>query len=280
MQPGQLVLLDGQMGVLNIEGCYVIATGGECAAGIGGGFFGENNGLDGGIVNIYGGKVKAYGGRYGAGIGGAQNGNGGEVYIYGGNIYAGGGEDAAGIGSGENKSENSINGGTVMIYGGSVFADGRGWGAGIGAGEDAEGDNVKVYGGLVEARAGGCVAVKNGGAFGSMAGENHLGTLTISDAMTVFAGSTPQDIEHEFPGGERVTACYNHPYTRIEVRAAAAKGMTFFDENETTGISKMEDMKSLEPKAEVWYSLNGARLTEKPTTPGIYICNGKKIAIR
>ena len=78
---------------------------------------------------------------------------------------------------------------------------------------------------------------------------------------------------------------------------ASAKGTTLFeDENvdyaefeakyfgagnnsETTGISEVTEVNSGNQKAAEWFTLGGARLPEKPTTPGIYICNGKKIAI-
>lgn len=179
---------------------------------------------------------------------------------------------------GEGTIEDNINGGIVKIYGGRVFADGRGWGAGIGSGEDAYGANVEIYGGIVESRAGGNAAQKNGSAIGCENGDDHRGTLTIADNMTVFAGTAYDKIEREFPGDERTDACFSHPFIRIEAAPQTASKAKSLALRNTTGIEKVDTITGNENN--VWYSLNGTCYKEKPSIPGIYIVNGKKVVIK
>ena len=118
-----------EAGAITINGGTVNATGGEYAAGIGGGFDGAKGGSHEGIT-ITGGTVTATGGREAAGIGGGYTGNGGEVTISGGVVTAIGGKNGAGIGGGV-----TANGGIVTINGGTVTATGGGTqAAGIGKG--------------------------------------------------------------------------------------------------------------------------------------------------
>ena len=189
----------------------ITARGAKYCAGIGGANLGS-----GGKLTVYGGTIRAYGGAYAAGIGGGQNGDGATVTVWGGDIFADGGLDAAGIGSGE---ETVLfvnhNGGKLTVHGGHVFADGTGWGAGIGGGEDADGAEVVIDGGIVEAYAGSDAGNKNGCAIGSEDGDGHRGSLQIGDAMMVHAGQNPENTS-PFPFNTRVPACYYRPYARIE----------------------------------------------------------------
>ncbi|MBR6118700.1 MAG: hypothetical protein IKQ04_00085 [Oscillospiraceae bacterium] len=90
---------------LEIHGGVIEATGGNGAAGIGGGF-----GRSGCTVTIYGGSVTATGGSNAAAIGGADGANGGNVSIYGGTVNAIGGPFAVGIGAGyEGVSDGTLN---------------------------------------------------------------------------------------------------------------------------------------------------------------------------
>ena len=90
---------------LEIHGGVIEATGGNGAAGIGGGY-----GRSGCTVTIYGGSVTATGGSNGAAIGGADGANGGNVSIYGGTVNAIGGPFAVGIGAGyEGVSDGTLN---------------------------------------------------------------------------------------------------------------------------------------------------------------------------
>jgi hypothetical protein len=49
-----------------------------------------------------------------------------------------------------------------------------------------------------------------------------------------------------------------------------------FEEDETSSISTVTG----DSQEEVWYTLLGVRLSQRPTLPGIYILNGKKVTVR
>lgn len=277
-------------GEVEIFGGEVEARGGAYAAGIGGGRVTDTSEhyypFDGGRLTVHDGKIKAYGGKYGAGIGGGRQGSGGTVTINGGDVFADGGLDAAGIGSGEEGfCDPNINGGKLTVNGGHVFADGTGWGAGIGGGEDADGAEVIINGGVVEAYAGSDAGEKNGAAFGSENGDGSHGSLKIASHMTVFAGKKPEKIEREFPGGERVPACYWRPYARVQPKAGVNKTNEFnagFEEvaEGTTGIESLASEPSPTGEGSAYYTLNGRKLEGKPTAPGIYVWHGKKIVVK
>ena len=90
---------DGNQGKLTItdenENGKLIATGGDGAAGIGGGLYGDGN-----DITITGGEITATGGDCGAGIGGGTSAGGKNITIAGGKVTATGGKGAAGIGGG------------------------------------------------------------------------------------------------------------------------------------------------------------------------------------
>ena len=113
------------------------ATGGNWAAGIGGGYLG--NGKN---ITIKGGTVNAAGGdNGGAGIGGGDYGSGEDITITGGTVNAAGGNGGSGIGGGDYGSGEDI-----TIKGGTVNAAGGYGGAGIGGGYEGSGSNVTVSG--------------------------------------------------------------------------------------------------------------------------------------
>lgn len=160
----------GGMGTLVIHGGVITATGGKCAAGIGGG---EDRGIQpNGSVTIYGGKVTATGGFKAAGIGGGNDaGQGGPVTIYGGTVTATGGERGAGIGGGYRYTPGE-QGGQVKIYGGTVTARGGHLASAIGAGEVSdypqslasftmEGGTVHAYSDY-QCAIGGTIAIRGG----------------------------------------------------------------------------------------------------------------------
>ena len=90
---------DGNQGKLTItdenENGKLIATGGDGAADIGGGLYGDGN-----DITITGGEITATGGDCGAGIGGGTSAGGKNITIAGGKVTATGGKGAAGIGGG------------------------------------------------------------------------------------------------------------------------------------------------------------------------------------
>ena len=51
----------------------------------------------------------------------------------------------------------------------------------------------------------------------------------------------------------------------------------WIDAAQPTGIKTMSDVRSM--MSDVWYDLNGRKLTGRPTKKGIYIHNGKKVVI-
>ena len=153
------------------EAGSLTATGGNNAAGIGGGF--QGNGEN---ITITGGTVNATGGFSAAGIGGGREGKGENITITGGTVNATS-NDGAGIGGGLlGSGENiTINGGTVnatgtdgagigggnggvgkniTITGGTVTAAGGFGNAGIGGGNGSDGENITITGGSVTATGG------------------------------------------------------------------------------------------------------------------------------
>ena len=152
------------------EAGSLTATGGNNAAGIGGGF--QGNGEN---ITITGGTVNATGGFSAAGIGGGREGKGENITITGGTVNATS-NDGAGIGGGLLGSGENI-----AITGGTVNATGTD-GAGIGGGNGGVGKNITITGGTVTA-AGGFGNAGIGGGNGSD-GEN----ITITGGSVTATG--------------------------------------------------------------------------------------------
>lgn len=165
----ELVIIDGA------TGGSLTATGGQSAAGIGGGFF-----ADGGTVTINRGTVAAQGGHDAAGIGGGSFGQGATTTINGGTVTALGGTDpgtetgGAGIGGGFLGT-----GGNTTINGGDVTATGGGLSAGIGGGYGGNGGATTINGGTTTAH-GAALAAGIGGGEGGTGGTTTItgGTVT------------------------------------------------------------------------------------------------------
>ena len=173
------------------EAGSLTATGGNNAAGIGGGF--QGNGEN---ITITGGTVTATGGFSAASIGGGREGKGENITITGGTVNATS-NDGAGIGGGLlGSGENiAITGGTVnatgtdgavlgggnggvgkniTITGGTVTAAGGFGNAGIGGGNGSDGENITITGGSVTATGGEFAA----GIGGSNGGSGNNITIT------------------------------------------------------------------------------------------------------
>ena len=151
------------------------ATGGEFAAGIGGG------NANAGQVTITGGNITAIGGDCGAGIGGGYGnstiaGNA-DIEISGGTINATGGEYSAGIGG------SYYGDATIKITGDAVIKNATGgyFGAGIGGGGGGKGDVTISGNAEIENAQGGPTGSGIGGGYGAS------GTVTIKDDATVNA---------------------------------------------------------------------------------------------
>ena len=183
------------------DGANVTATGNGGGAGIGGGLVNgdhcnANSGYGGDItISGEGTQVTATGNGGGAGIGGGNNkaningaGRGVAINITGGTVTATGNDGGAGIGGGKGSSASLRNGGDgVTISGGNVTATGGNGAAGIGSGKDsgwALGSHVRITGGTVTATGGA------GNAAGIGAGENDVGTATVTINTTGAEGST------------------------------------------------------------------------------------------
>ena len=170
------------------EAGSLTATGGNNAAGIGGGF--QGNGEN---ITITGGTVTATGGFSAAGIGGGREGKGENITITGGTVNATS-NDGAGIGGGLLGSGENI-----TITGGTVNATGTD-GAGIGGGNGGVGKNITITGGTVTATGGEGGAGIGGGAEGG--GGNNItikgGTVTATGdggAGIGGGGAAASDIE-------------------------------------------------------------------------------------
>ena len=132
---------DGNQGKLTItdenENGKLIATGGDGAAGIGGGLYAGGN-----DITITGGEITATGGDSGAGIGGGNHGNGRNITITDGEVTAAGGTNGAGIGGGlqKNGEKITVSGDAALKVQGGPADTRDGAGAGIGNGGSHNGD--------------------------------------------------------------------------------------------------------------------------------------------
>ena len=161
---------------ITITGGTVIATGGFSAAGIGGGREGKGEN-----ITITGGTVNATS-NDGAGIGGGNGSDGENITITGGSVTATGGEFAAGIGGSNGGSGNNI-----TITGGTVTATGGEGGAGIGGGaEGGGGNNITIKGGTVTATGGGNRGNSGAGIGGGSSGSGE--NITINDGKVTATG--------------------------------------------------------------------------------------------
>ena len=160
---------------ITITGGTVIATGGFSAAGIGGGREGKGEN-----ITITGGTVNATS-NDGAGIGGGLLGSGENIAITGGTVNATG-TDGAGIGGG-----NGGVGKNITITGGTVTATGGEGGAGIGGGaEGGGGNNITIKGGTVTATGGGNRGNSGAGIGGGSSGSGE--NITINDGKVTATG--------------------------------------------------------------------------------------------
>lgn len=179
---------------ITITGGTVTAAGGFGNAGIGGG-----NGSDGENITITGGSVTATGGEFAAGIGGSNGGSGNNITITGGTVTATGGEGGAGIGGGAEGG----GGNNITIKGGTVTATGGGnrgnSGAGIGGGSSGSGENITINDGKVTATGGNYAAGIGGGSVGRWGGDAGSGKNITINGGTVNAtgggGAAASDIE-------------------------------------------------------------------------------------
>ena len=176
------------------EAGSLTATGGNNAAGIGGGF--QGNGEN---ITITGGTVNATS-NDGAGIGGGNGGVGKNITITGGTVTAAGGFGNAGIGGG-----NGSDGENITITGGSVTATGGEFAAGIGGSNGGSGNNITITGGTVNATGSEGGAGIGGGTGGGMGGSGNNITIT-GGTVNAAGGVTAAGIGGgQYGNGENIT---------------------------------------------------------------------------
>ena len=210
---------DGKLTITDENGNgKLIATGGNGAAGIGGGLYAGGN-----DITITGGEITATGGYCGAGIGGGTSAGGKNITIAGGKVTATGGKGAAGIGGGF-----FGNGNDITITGGEVTATGGDYGAGIGGGNQGNGSNITITDGEVAATGG-----TNGAGIGGGLRKNGEKITVSGDAALKVQGG-PADAWDGAGAGIGNGGSHNgdDPEPRIPVNGAETEPDT---SNLTTG---------------------------------------------
>ena len=96
--------------------------------------------------------------------------------------------------------------------------------------------------------------------------------LFLGDANTLYYSTVDRQIRS-------CRAYFSVPYINGHAGAKARAFALSFDGEETTGILEVS-ANSNEVKDDVWYSLDGVRLSGKPTQRGMYINKGKKIIVK
>ena len=243
---------DGKLTITDENGNgKLIATGGNGAAGIGGGLYAGGN-----DITITGGEITATGGYCGAGIGGGTSAGGKNITIAGGKVTATGGKGAAGIGGGF-----FGNGNDITITGGEVTATGGDYGAGIGGGNQGNGSNITITDGEVAATGG-----TNGAGIGGGLRKNGEKITVSGDAALKVQGG-PADAWDGAGAGIGNGGSHNgdDPEPRIPVNGAETEPDT---SNLTTG--KIEyyapgaDMTKDKPTS----TILGSLAQPEPASPG------------
>ena len=101
---------------------------------------------------------------------------------------------------------------------------------------------------------------------------NDKSILFLGDANTLYYSTVDRQIRS-------CRAYFSVPYINGHAEAKARAFALSFDGEETTGILEVS-ANSNEVKDDIWYSLDGVRLSGNPTQRGLYINNGKKVVIK
>jgi hypothetical protein len=114
-----------------------------------------------------------------------------------------------------------------------------------------------------------------------------FGNQIKGEQMQALVNSLPTVTEGDFWVIDTKSSYEQNVCTKDQVAIAKGKGWTVYDYN---GGSRQEyagsvvtAIRSIEVSAEengLWYTLDGKRLSGKPTQKGIYIHNGKKVVIK
>ena len=101
---------------------------------------------------------------------------------------------------------------------------------------------------------------------------NDKSILFLGDANTLYYSTVDRQIRS-------CRAYFSVPYINGHAEAKARAFALSFDGEETTGILEVSANYN-GVTDEAWYSLDGVRLSGKPTQRGLYINNGKKVVIK
>ena len=117
--------------------------------------------------------------------------------------------------------------------------------------------------------------------------------LKAGDGETVIGGSARYDYvlkDGVFKRAAEGTVDKGKAYLHLESLPSGASSLTITldDNGEATGIASPKSSPEgkdfstllLEGTGEAWYTLDGRRLTQKPTTKGVYVVNGQKVIIK
>ena len=205
----------------------------------------------------------------------------GTLIINDGTINVTGGYGAAGLGG----DKANINGGSITINGGAVNATGGVYAAGIGGGWNSTGEyqgagfcgNIVINGGQViaDSQTGNYDLKQEGIGCGFNGAQGSL-TLGWTDE-TDFVIST-----YRLPAITFAKA-FKLEDTGEEATADNISGKKIIPdtERETTAIENASQVDNNQTTNDnTWYSLDGRRLTSKPSQKGIYIMGGRKIVVK
>ena len=210
------------------EGCGKLAATGQssCAAIGSNGSDNNPNLYNIGTIVINGGEITATGGNYAAGIGGGRHSGGGSITINNGRITASGGTNAAGIGGGQNNWSGRYGHiDSITVTGGEITATGNGKGAGIGGGgataSSAYGGSVTtitITGGKLHATS------SNGYGIGPGRGYNEGHSGTVNESITLSWTDETKDTMEVYASSYFVPVTLQKPFCNRENTAEIFAG--------------------------------------------------------
>ena len=74
----------------------------------------------------------------------------------------------------------------------------------------------------------------------------------------------------------------NKAHQEVPKTLTGARSFVGFDEGETTSLREVKSAlrQAQGPSDEVWYSLDGRRLSAQPTQKGVYVKDGRKYVVK
>ena len=258
---------------LTIKGCGVLnASCNGRATGIGGGFK-----INCGNIVIEGGTVKAWGGLNSAAIGSGQSASCGNITITNGvssvaAIAAGG--DYRSIGQGFTGSCGTV---TIGVNVGEIYHSPYTY-TGTGSGSvDMSVNPVFKNVTLSNAPAN----VETG--YVDFVGCYSPVSIYTAEKTNLYLGA---DNKLYYPTATdfKVNACRGYFQLKLGDSADPSAGVRAFvlnfGDDETTGIISVHDSGFMVNGSDAWYTLDGRKLDKQPTASGVYIHQGKKVAIK